>query len=358
MAAWARRITLRLHDLALPRRLWILGLVPLLLVLIGTIGFHLLEGWSLLDALYATVITLATIGYGDLVPKQPIGKLFTIGLVLGGVFMFFYAAMEIIRSVVSGEVADILGRRQMERELANLQNHVIVCGFGRMGRLVCQEFSREKVPFVVIDDREEALKDFHVKRGIPLVGDATSDEVLHRAGVDRARGLVTVMASDANNLFTTLSARLLNAKLYIVARVESPASEQKLMRAGANRVVSPYQIGGVRVAHAMLKPTVVDFIDLATRTGHIELQMEETCIADKSPLAGCSLKESRLRAELRVIIVAIKKKEGGMVFNPDPETILNAGDILVAMGHQDQLEQLEELANPTTVTSPPAGETR
>lgn len=343
-ALWRRK------DLAFPRRLLILGVVSLLLVLVGTFGFHLLEGWSLFDSLYATVITLATIGYGDFVPTHTAGKVFTIGLVLGGVFMFFYAATEIIRSVVSGEVADILGRRQMERELAGLQGHVIVCGYGRMGRLVCQEFSREQVPFVIIDEREEILRDFHLRHGIALIGDATSDEVLHHAGVERARGLVTVMASDANNLFTTLSARLLNAKLYIVARVESPPSEQKLIRAGANRVVSPYQIGGVRVAHAMLKPTVVDFIELATRTGHIELQMEETCIAEHSPLAGCKLKDSRLRAELRIIVVAIKRKQGEMVFNPDPDSMLQAGDTLVAMGHQEQLQQLEDLANPPPAT--------
>jgi voltage-gated potassium channel len=350
MAGVGPRYSARLRDLPLPRHLVILGLLTILLVLIGTLGFHTLEGWSLFDSLYATVITLSTIGYGDFVPRTPAGKLFTIGLVLCGVFTLFFAATEIIRSVVSGEVADILGRRQMERELARMQNHVIVCGFGRMGKLVCQEFSRERVPFVIVDEREEPLREFRLPHGIPLAGDATSDEVLRRAGVERARGLVTVMASDANNLFTTMSARLLSAKLYIVARVESSASEEKLLRAGANRVVSPYQIGGARVAHAMLKPTVVDFIELATRTGHIELQMEESRIADNSPLAGCKLRESRLRADLHVIIVAIKNKEGEMLFNPDPETILRAGDILVAMGHKEQLQMLEDLANPHAAT--------
>jgi voltage-gated potassium channel len=345
-SAWARRIALRFTELVVLRRLAVLILIPLGLVLAGTLGFHLLEGWSLFDSLYATVITLSTIGYGDFVPRTTAGRAFTIGLVLSGVFTLFFSATEIIRSVVSGEVADILGRRQMERELAQLKDHIIVCGFGRMGKLVCSEFARERVPFVIVDERETALKDFHQPPGIPLVGDATSDEVLTHAGVARARGLVTVMASDASNLFTTMSARLLNARLYIVARVENPHSEQKLLRAGANRVVSPYQIGGVRVAHAMLKPTVVDFIDLATRTGHIELQMEEARIGPHSPLAGCKLRESRLRADLRVIIVAIKRKDGEMLFNPDPESTLQAGDILVAIGHKEHLRHLEELANP------------
>jgi voltage-gated potassium channel len=351
MAKRPRRIALRLKVPAAMRRLVLLVLIPLLLVTFGTLGFHVLEGWPLADALYTTVITLSTIGYGDFVPRSLPGKVFTMGLVLGGVFTIFYAATEIIRSVVSGEVADILGRRQMERELAGVKDHVIVCGFGRMGRLVCSEFSREHVPFVIIDEREETLRDFRLSCGIPLVGDATADDILRRAGIDRARGLVTVMASDANNLFTTLSARLLSPKLYIVARVEDPHSEQKLLRAGANRVVSPYQIGGVRVAHAMLKPTVVDFIDLATRTGHIELQMEEARIAKHSPLAGCKLRESHLRDELRVIIVAIKKPNGEMLFNPDPDLVLHADDILVAIGHKGHLRKLEIQANPPNVNA-------
>jgi voltage-gated potassium channel len=182
--------------------------------------------------------------------------------------------------------------------------------------------------------------------GVALVGDATADEVLKHAGIDRARALVTVMASDAANLYTTMSARLLNAKLFIVARVEASQAEQKLLRAGANRVVSPYQIGGSRVAQAVLRPTVVDFIELATRAEHIELQLEETQIHPKSPLAGNNLKDSRLRSELKIIIVAIKKSAGHMLFNPAPDTLLEAGDILLAIGHKDQLQQLETLANP------------
>jgi voltage-gated potassium channel len=185
-----------------------------------------------------------------------------------------------------------------------------------------------------------------------LVGDATADEVLRKAGIDRARGLVTVMASDADNVYATLSARLLRTDLFIVARVENAHSEQKLLRAGASRVVSPYQIGGARVAQAVLRPTVVDFIELATRTEHIELQMEESRIAAHSPLSGGNLRDSRLRVDLKIIIVAIKKKEGHMQFNPAPETVLEADDILVAIGHKEHLAQLEALANPTEGRAP------
>jgi voltage-gated potassium channel len=190
------------------------------------------------------------------------------------------------------------------------------------------------------------MHDFDLPHGLTLVGDATSDDVLKRAGIDRARGLVTVMASDADNLFATLSARLLRADLFIVARAEAVGTEAKLVRAGANRVVSPYQIGGTRVAQAVLRPTVVDFIELATRTEHIDLQLEETCVAASSSLAGASLKSSRVRADLKIIIVAIKKHGGHMNFNPASETVLEPGDTLVAMGNREHLSQLQNLANP------------
>jgi voltage-gated potassium channel len=327
-----------------PRRLWWLILLPNLVLLAGTLGYHFIEGWSYFDSLYMTVITLTTVGYKEVHDLSHGGQWFTIFLCLGGVFILFYTATEVIRAVITGEFRDILGRQQMERSLAQLHDHFIVCGYGRMGRLVCQEFSKEGLPFVVIDRGSEALADFSVKHGIPLHGDATSDDVLRRAGIDRARALVTVAASDADNLYITMSARLLNEKLFIVARVEEPGSEQKLTRAGASRVVSPYQIGGTRVAQAVLRPTVVDFIDLATKTEHSHLQIEEAQISPGSPLAGSTINDSRLRQDLGVIIVTIKKTTGEMVFNPGFDTTLETGDILIAMGDREHLDRLEALA--------------
>jgi voltage-gated potassium channel len=333
----------------LPRRIWILLIVPATLVTIGTLGYRFIEDqYDLFDALYMTIITLTTIGYEETHKLSTKGRVFTIFLILGGVFGFVYSATEIIRIVVSGELAVIYGKQKMERALANIHDHIIVCGFGRMGRLVCKEFSRLGKAFVVIDLSADALKDFELPHGIGLVGDATSDDLLKHAGIERAQFLVTVMASDADNLFTTMSARLLNAKVVIVARVEDLQSEQKLRRAGANRVVSPYQIGGTRVAHAVLKPTVVDFIELTTRTEHIELQLEETKVEANSILSGCNLRDTRLRAEHQIIIVAIKKKTGHMQFNPAPETILEVDDILVAMGSREHLSTLERLARART----------
>src|SRR5262249_13756786 len=266
-------------------------------------------------------------------------------LVFVGVFALFYAATAVIRAIVSGEVQDFLGKQLMERNLAELRNHLIVCGYGRMGKLVCQQFARQGLAFVLIDQDADLLEGFQMEPGIALHGDATSDEVLRHAGIDRARALVTVMASDAANLYTTMSARMLNDKLFIVSRVEDAQSEKKLLRAGANRVVPPCQIGAARVAQAVLRPTVLDFLELATHTEHFELQIEEAQLTARSPLNGASLLDSRLRSDLKIIVVAIKKRGGKMVFNPAPETALEAGDILVAIGRRDHLDQLEALAN-------------
>ncbi len=328
----------------LPRRFLLTLLVPALLLLAGVVGYHLLEGCSLFDALYLTVITLTTVGYGDLYPRTPAGRTFTMVLMLGGIFTLFYAATEIIRGIVSGEVRTALGRQRMERDLAELRQHLIVCGFGRMGHLVCARFAAGGLPFVVIDRQPELLADFQMAHGLALHGDATSDEVLRRAGVERARALVAVTTSDADNLYITMSARLLNKQLFIVARAEDERAEQKLVRAGADRVVSPYAIGGARMAQAVLRPTVVDFLELATRTEHLALQIEEVQIQAGSGLAGTTLRDSQVRQDLGIMIVAIKKAAGDMLFNPPPDAAMAPGDILITLGPGPQLDRLERLA--------------
>jgi voltage-gated potassium channel len=233
----------------------------------------------------------------------------------------------------------------MQRQLAGMTGHVIVCGYGRMGQFVSKEFTAQKLPFVVIEQQAALLEDFALSSGVGLHGDATADEVLKRAGVERARALVAVVASDADNLFITMSARLLNDKLLIVARAGDEHCERKLLRAGANRVISPYVIGGAVVARAVLRPHVLDFIELATRTEHLELQIEETRIAPTSPLAGVAVRDSQIRQDFGIILVAIKKPSGKMLFNPSSETVLAAGDVLITLGHRQQLDQLDKLAS-------------
>jgi voltage-gated potassium channel len=329
----------------LARRYLLLLVIPTVLVVGGTAGYYFLEeDYSLFDSLYMTVITLTTVGYEEVHPLSTRGRVFTIFLLLGGVFTIFTVAGEVVRTIISGEVQGVLGRRRMEHSLAGLKNHLIICGYGRMGKLVCWEFSKQGLPFVVIDRREEMLRDFGLAHGIALPGDATSDEDLKRAGVERARALVTVASSDADNLYITMSARLLNERLFIVARAEAEPAEQKLLRAGANRVVSPYAIGGFRVAQAVLRPTVLDFIELATRTEHLDLQIEEAQVGAGSRLAGATLRASNLRQELGIIIVAIKKGAGHVQYNPTGDAVMEAGDTLIALGHRQHLDQLEALA--------------
>lgn len=292
-----------------------------------------------------TVHTLATVGFGETHPLSQNGRVFTIFLILGGAFTMAAAVTSVIRSIVSGEVQRLLGRQRMERMLASVTNHVIVCGYGRMGRIICEELSQANQSFVVIDRNHELIEHFPSRIGVALEGDATSDDMLKKAGIDRARALVSAVPHDADNLFITLSAKLLNEKIFVVARAEDPASETKLTRAGANRVVAPYLLGGGRVVQAVLRPSVLDFIDLATRTQHIELQMEETFARDGSVLIGKKLSESMTR-ENRIIVVAIKRSSGNMEFNPGGETVLNSGDTLISLGHRRDIDRLEQMAQP------------
>jgi voltage-gated potassium channel len=329
----------------LPRRILVLVLVPMVLIATGTLGYYTLEPqYTLFDALYMTVTTLTTVGYGEVHELSWRGRVFTIFLLLGGTIAFLYAVTELLRFVISGEVHNLLGRRRVERILAGLKDHLIVCGYGRMGRFICKEFSREGLDFVLIDRKAEVLQDFHLPHGVALAGDATADEVLKQAGIERARALVTVAASDADNLFITMTARLLNDKLFIVARAEAEQAETKLLRAGASRVVAPYAIGGFKVAQAVLRPAVVDFIELATRTEHLDLQIEETLIRAGSHLAGRNLRDSRLRQDLGVIVVAIKKGGGHLVSNPPGDAVMEPGDTLIALGDRRNLDRLETMA--------------
>jgi voltage-gated potassium channel len=232
----------------------------------------------------------------------------------------------------------------MEKKLQSLRDHIIICGYGRMGRLVAQEFAQQKIPFVIIERSAELLSDYASAHGVALAGDATHDDTLRRAGIERARTLVTLAASDADNLFITMSARLMSDRVFIVARAEDEGAEKKLMRAGASRVISPYIIGGQRVAQAVLRPSVVDFIELATRSDYMALQIDETAIGKGSPLCGQPLRDTGLRQDLGLIVVAIKRADGRMLFNPAPESVIAEGDILITLGAKNQQDQLRSIA--------------
>lgn len=319
-------------------------LVVFVLVIGGTLGYVAVERWSFFDSLYMAVITLTSVGYGEVHPLTTQGRVFTMGLLLTGVFSLFFAATAAIRSIVDGELTGQLVRDRMEKKLQSLTDHIIICGYGRMGRLVAHEFTQQAIPFVVIERDDHLFADFKADHGVALAGDATHDETLRRAGIDRAKTLVTLAASDADNLFITMSARLMSDRVFIVARAEDEGAEKKLMKAGASRVISPYMIGGQRVAQAVLRPSVVDFIELATRSDYMALQIDETAVSKGSILCGQPLRDTGLRQDLGLIVVAIKRPDGRMIFNPAPEAEIIEGDILITLGPKKQQDQLRTLA--------------
>ncbi|RMG03890.1 MAG: potassium channel protein [Nitrospirae bacterium] len=311
-------------------------------VLTGTLGYTVLEGWPFFDSLYMTIITLTTIGYEEIRPLSQTGRLFNIFLVFFGIGVVAYAVNNGIRVVFEGEIQKAFGRRKLEKKLRSIKGHYIVCGYGRMGKIICKELKARKMPYVVVEkERQEVDAD---DESVFIYGDATRDEILKEAGIERARGLISVLSTDAQNLYVVLSARGLNPGLLIVARAGEEGSEQKLIRAGADRVVSPYYIGGLRIAHTVLKPAVVDFIEFATKSENLELQLEEIPVSEKSPIAEKTIHEAGVGRELGVIIVAIKRDSGEMKFNPVHNTKIHAGDTLIAIGETEKLAALEKLA--------------
>jgi len=319
-----------------------IGLV-FLVASFGTAGFMLLEGWSFADALYMTVITLASVGFKEVNDLSVIGRMFTIVLIIGGVGTVAYALTTGAKIILEGELQEIYGRRRLEKKIRELRDHYIVCGYGRMGKIICRELKEKNIKFVIVEKQPDIHRDSDDL--LVFIGDATSDEVLKELGIEKAKGLVSVLPTDAENLFVVLSARGLNPKLFIVARAGEEGSEKKLMRAGADKVVSPYHIGGLRIAHTVLKPAVVDFIEFATKSGNIDLQMEEVIIKETSQLVGKSLDESGIGRELGIIIVAIKKPDGEMKFNPTFKSAIIAGDTLIALGESSKLKNLELMAS-------------
>ena len=327
---------------ARPHLTVILGMLAAILT-VGTAGYRVIEGWPWEDCLYMVVITLSTVGYGEVRSLSPAGKAFTMLLILAGVGLVTYAIGTITRMIVEGEIQTILGRRRTMSRIRRLKDHYIICGYGRIGSLVAQEFERRPLPFVVIERDERRVVQIPERYAV-VVGDATEEDVLLKAGIERARGLVTVLHSDADNLFVTLTARGLNPNLFILARYEEEKTEPKLLRAGADKVVSPYIIGGTRMAMAVTRPNVIDFIELATTSESLGLQMEEVLVQGNSPLVGVPLAESPIRSELGIIVVAIKRRSGHMEFNPSAQTAPEAGDRLIVIGEHEHLIHLDRLA--------------
>jgi voltage-gated potassium channel len=326
-----------------PLRLLVFGCVPALLIVVGTVGFHLIERWSWFDAFYTSVTTLTSIGY-ERYALSVQGRVFTMALALGGIFTVAVAASEILRTIITGELRDYRGRRRMEKRIDRLERHVIVCGLGRVGRHVCADLRAAGVAFVVIDRAEAVLAGALEAGGLPVSGDATVDATLRRAGIQRARALIAVAGTDSDNVLITMTARLLHPTLTIVARAEEEATVCKLRRAGATRTISPYAVGGGCMAHAALRPAATELGEIATRKDFPDLQIEEQLLRPGNALEGKTIGASGLRSQLGLILVAIKHRDGQLAFNPGDDAALAAGDTLIVLGHRAQLDRSGALA--------------
>jgi voltage-gated potassium channel len=314
-------------------------------LLIGTVGYWLIEGWPLLDGFYMTVITITTIGFTEVHTLNRAGKIFTLFIIFTGIGMVGYALVAGTQLVIEGEINKILTRRRSMKAIEKLKDHFIICGYGRMGSFVCEQLHARGIPFVVVENKVE-VQDKVVQAGHYLSpGDATGEEVLLAASIKTARGLVSVLDSDAANVYVVLTARELNPKLEIIARAAEESAQSRLMRAGASRVISPYQIGGMRLVMGIVKPVVMDFLQVAMDHKEMNVDLTEVRVADNSIYSGKKLIDTDLRRELNLIIIAIKKSDGRMEFNPGPNTVIQGNDTLITMGKRQDLEVFENKAS-------------
>jgi voltage-gated potassium channel len=319
---------------------WAALLVALLLI--GSLGFVWVEGWDFFDALYMTVTTLTTVGYAEVHPLNKIGRIYNMLLILAGMGVLFYIVGSIGRVLVEGELHAVFGRRKLIKHIKRLKKHYIICGFGRIGEVIARHLKDRGLSLVVIESDPALLAHLEASGYYFINGDATREEVLLEAGIERAKGLVSVVSTDADNVYVVLTARSLNPHLFIVARAEEFGSEQKMLRAGADKVESPYQMGGQKMAQTIMRPTVVTFMELAMKDG-VDWTMEEIAVGQDSPLQGVPLADSGIRQKLNLILVAIKRADGEMLFNPSHETPILGGDTLIALGLRKNLDALEEM---------------
>jgi voltage-gated potassium channel len=314
----------------------------LLTIIVGPIGYMLLERWDFLDAVYMTIIPVTTTGFQEVHGLSTGGRVFTIALIVFGVGSIAYTGGRAVQVLFE---AQLFQRRRMTKKLRELHDHFIVCGYGKMGKYICEELTEKRASFVTVEMDPTKIEVVRELGYVYVQGDATSDDILEEAGIAKAKGLVAVLDSDADNVFATPSAKALNPKIFVVARAVDEETEPKLLKAGANRVVKPYETAGTKMAELLLRPGVIDFIDVVARDKKVDLNIEEFHLADRSPLVKKSLAHSPLRQELNIMVVSVHRPDGTFVYNPSSSTVLEAGDRLIVLGERANLVQLTRLCS-------------
>ena len=328
------------------RHLVVSIILSIVILIIGTAGYMIIEDWRFLDALYMTVITISTVGYREINQIGDVGRVFTIILVAGGVGFTLYVAAAIVQFMVEGRIRIILGRRRLDQKINRLKNHYIVCGYGRIGRVICRNLRQKPLDVVAIDKSPDLIPVMDGDGILYVAGDAADEASLIKAGIKRAKGLVAALATDTDNVFLVLSARQLAPELTIIARASQEAVKSKLQAAGADSVESPYEMGAVSMAHHIIQPTVTNFLDLAFAHQRKDIKMEEIPVSESSKLVNVQLKDSGIRQNYDLIIIAIKKPDGNMLFNPSFEAAILPNDTVIAIGQLENLQKLEKILNP------------
>lgn len=325
------------------KRLLVATVFALSIILIGILGYMFIEGWNFLDSLYMTIITLTTVGYGEVHKTTPYGQIFTIVLITSGIGVILYIAGSTAQVIIEGRLREVLGRKKLENKIKKLKNHYIICGYGRVGSIICNEILSKSLPFVIIERDSAMIQKADENGYLYLQGEATDENVLIKAGIERAKGLISVLSSDADNVFVTLTARSINPNLYIVVRACEEGAGKKLMKTGADKVISPYTTTARRIVQSILRPAISDFVELAVHGHSLEFQMEEIPVCKGSNFKNLTLQESGIRQDLDVIVIGIRRVSGEMIFNPSARTKIMEGDTLIVLGQIQNLKKLEKL---------------
>lgn len=311
--------------------------------LFGVIGFMLIEGWSFIDSLYMTVITISTVGFGEIEPLSNLGKLFSIVLILGGWITSFNALARIGQLLFESDFFDILGNKKKLKEIMKLENHYIICGFGRMGKEIIEGFKKLNHPFVIIDNDPSKAEGFSHEGILHIIGDATLEETLEEAGIDKAKALLALLPSDADNLYLSIAANELNPNLFLIARAVYEHAEKRLEKSGVDLVISPYKIAGIHALNAAttLSPTMN--LEFGTSSYGVPVCLREVLVSQESPIASKSIGDSRIKKDYEVLVVGVKNKNGEVNINPDSSTIIQAGDTLVLTGDNERLSKVQSI---------------